>query len=587
MFGTTKTPARSALLPTQALRLFNFYMEGTRTMNDDKGILTELCLDAGSVLARIQQPARKALASLSSASSASNGDMALRQGIALAYHELARLFEHLGYSGEVHRYDRKAEKWGYIQGSSNNNSDNSGSGNNTNSSEEESTRTSGSRTEAVPAQFIATISKDIFNHDEPPTMVRHSLPEPGAHLNNIHQLTYCLSLLPTIPVLPNDLNENERKWRQALSNDQDECKRLHKLAWDVIGLFASDEIKTEATIAEVVSLAPALDQDQFRTLLMALVNGIGRNMILKPHLLEGLAQLIQHAPPGYLDSDDLVLTLNTLSSRLRGTHTQSDDHLCRLSAAVSDVLDAMVSNQVKGLKREQLHEPLAIYLKELKANSDPYLVYQAAYAFQALQYVPDNESTVQAMLRRTSAVLRGVFGALGAVKSLDLKVFMDEISNIQKELPSVTGAIDMSLKVYTGATSLYEGGTTFRQCMEEGLSFSHKSAWYPALRGADALLQRGEFTKFKTLVCEAPCRNEAAFQWGLCQRLGWIAADTRWTINTRQDAITFLGEIYKNDQEWSDHEHVKQWIIHILSRLSSLSPDFLQGVCFILFCIYG
>ncbi|KAF9899557.1 hypothetical protein BX616_002959, partial [Lobosporangium transversale] len=592
MFGTTKTPSQNALLPAQALRLFKFYMEGTRTMSDDNSVLTELCLDADAVMTRIQQSERKALASFSSAPSASpasNEGMTLRQGIASAYYELARLFEHLGYSSEVQRCDRKAEKWGYIRKSSNSNSDNSDNinssnndsddiniDNNNNNSEQESAEISSTRTEASPAKVIATIAKDIFKHDEPLTVTRHSLPEPGTHLKDIHQLVYCLRLSPTTSIPTNDLNDNEKKWRQAISDDQDEHERLHKLASDVIELFTSEDTKTEAAVAEVISLASVLNQTQFRTLLMALVNGISQNVILETHLLEGLALLMQHAPPEYLDSDDLVSILNTLSSRLQGTHTQSTEHLYRLSATVSHVLDAMVNSQVKGLKREQLHEPLAAYFKALKDSTNPQLVYQAAYAFQALQYIPDDESAVQAMLRRTSAVLRGVFGVVSAAKGLDLNGFMDEISNIQKGLPSATEAFDMGLQVCEGTASLYESGAMFKQCMEEGLSFSRKSAWYPALRGADALLQTGEFIKFKTLVCEVPCRNDAAFQWGLCQRLGQIASDTKWAMDTRQDAITLLGEIYRNDQEWSNHAHIKQWIICILRRISSLSPNVLQ-----------
>ncbi|KAF9898117.1 hypothetical protein BX616_004472, partial [Lobosporangium transversale] len=565
MFGTTNTLSRSALLPAQALRLFDFYIEGARNMKDDTDIVTELCLDADSVLSRIQRPARKALASLTSASLAPTEDMALRQGVTSAYHELAYLNNWVT--------PMTLKNWGFIQESNNNS--------NSNSTKQEENGTKSSKpnrmTKAIPAQRIATIAKDIFNHNEPPMFIRYTLPEPETHLNDIHQLVYCLCLLPTSPIPTNGLNDHEKEWRQAILNDQDERERPCKLASDVIEMFISDDINTEVSVAEVVALSPVLDQAQFRTLLIALINRISQNIMLETHLLEGLAQLMQHAPPGHLDSDDLVTILNTFNSRLQCTHNQSGDHLYRLSVTVSHVLDVMVNNQVKGLKREQLHEPLAAYLQGLKDSSDPKLVYQAAYAFQALQYIPDDETTMQAMLRRTSVVLRGVFGVVSAAKGLDLNTFMDEISNIQRGLPSVTGTIDMSLKGYTSVTSLYESGTTFKQCMEEGLSFSHKSAWYPALRGADALLQTGKLTQFKALVCEAPCRKDAAFQWGLCQRLGQIAAGTQWSMDTRRDAITLLGEIYKNDQEWSDHTHIKQWIISILRELSSLSPDGLQA----------
>ncbi|KAF9915436.1 hypothetical protein BX616_006156 [Lobosporangium transversale] len=569
MFGSS---SRTVLTPSKALQLFDVYMEYARRTGGsrDDDIVMELCLDADSALSRIQKSVKKALASPTSKEEA-----VLRQDIGSAYYELARIFERLGRAEDAQRHDKKAEKWGYVHGSvvirqapSINNTSNT----NTNVNKKESNDTN-AKTEKAPKPMgvrattihtSATIPKEIFDCDVPPTAVRYSLPGADDQLNDTHQLVYCLSLLPNAPFRSTDLTDNEQQWVQEMSNDREEQERLRNLISDVISQFASDEIKAEATVAEVVSLAPILSLDQFRSLLMALVNGISQNIMLETHLLEGLAELMQRAPPGYLDPDDLVTTLTTLSSRLQSTHDQSGSHLYHLSVTVSHVLDAMVNNQVKGLKREQLYEPLAAYLKGLKGSSDPHLVYQAAYASQALLYIPDDETTMQAMLRRTSAVLRGVFGVVSAVKGLDLNGFMDEISNIQEELPSITDIIDMSLGVYEGATSLYESGAAFRQSMEEGLSFSRKTAWYPALRTADALLQTGELTRFKVLVCEASCRRDPAFQWGLCERLGQIAAGKQWTVDTRKDAIEFLGEIYMNDQDWGCHVHIKQWIINIL-----------------------
>jgi hypothetical protein len=71
-------------------------------------------------------------------------------------------------------------------------------------------------------------------------------------------------------------------------------------------------------------------------------------------------------------------------------------------------------------------------------------------------------------------------------------------------------------------------------------------------------------------VCEAPCRHDAAFQWGVCQRLGQVAANPMLDPETRQSAIAFLGEMYQNDSVWGDQVNVKQWIVNILVQLSSL-----------------
>ncbi|KAF9913701.1 hypothetical protein BX616_009717 [Lobosporangium transversale] len=571
MFGATYTSTRGVLSPSKALRLFKLYMEDTHRIDNDHDVLMELCLDADFALSRIQQSEKKRIAS-----SASNEDKVLCRSIASAYYEITRLFERLGRMNDAQKSDRKAEKWGYIQGSN--------PISNNNSCGQEYSDISISKMKGLikvvstsAIHNIAIIPTGVFDHDVAQVGFKCNLPHPDARLNDTQQLAYCLSLLPTAPQPLKGLTAQEQEWSLARSDDLTEQDRLHSLASDVITMFIHEGIKTEATVAEVVMLAPVLNYDQYRALLMALVNGINQNIMLETHLLQGLAQLMQHVPLGYLDSDDLVNTLNMLDSHLRGTHGQSSDHIYRLCVSVSHVLDAMVNSQVKGLKRGQLHEPLAAYLKGLKNSSDPHLVYHAAYASQALLYIPNDETTMQSMLRRTSAVARGVFGVVSAVKGLDLNAFMDELADIQKKLPSVEDAIGMSRSVCSGVISLYKSGAAFRQSMEEGFSFDSKTAWYPALRGTDTFLQSGELTKFKALACKAPCRQDLAFQWGLCQRLARIAVNSEWAVEVRKDAVSFLGEIYKNDKDWGHHVAVKQWILTILKGLTSLPKEELQG----------
>jgi len=152
-------------------------------------------------------------------------------------------------------------------------------------------------------------------------------------------------------------------------------------------------------ISEVVCLAAVLEKGDFRSLLSMFVNAIKDSLLLEVQSLEGLAHLIQSAAPGYIDADDLVKILELLSIRLQETFQQSPQHIYELTITVSRVLDAMADSNIQGLDRVKLHEPLLSYLERLKANKDPYIVYQAAYAFQALLCVPDDEEPWQAVLR--------------------------------------------------------------------------------------------------------------------------------------------------------------------------------------------
>jgi len=417
------------------------------------------------------------------------------------------------------------------------------------------------------------MAKSIFPRNVRPPTTQFNPPEPDSRIYDTRQLVCCLGLLQT-NIEPEDiLDPAARTWVLNTKKEPDEKERLKSLATDVVRAF---EFKDAKSVTEVVLLAPVLERDDFRYLVKEFYSGIDQSGLLDVHQLEGLAHLIQGAGPGNLDSDDLVKVLTLLSTRLGDTHQQSTHHLYQLTVAVSHVLDAMADASVQGLNRETIHEPLSAYLDELKKSSDPYLVYQAAYAYQALLCVPDDESLWQAILRRTGKVIQGVSGLVSAVKGLDLSGFIDGLGKIQEGLAGASEIVRVVKTAYEGSVSLGESGQGFLECLQEGFSFNRKCAWYMALRGADSLISEGLFVEFKKLVCDAPCRRDVAFQWGVCQRLGEIATNSEWNGETRRSAIVFLGEIYQDDVVWSDHTNVKQWILSILTQLTSVPGGEIQ-----------
>jgi len=409
----------------------------------------------------------------------------------------------------------------------------------------------------------------IFAKNVPPPVADLKLPESDERLNSTPQLVCCLSLLQDFRS-PDDISDSAaRQWLEAAMKDADEQERLHAMATEIIRAFKRDEIKDAKIVAEVVCLAPVLNKDAFHDLLGEFYSGIDGSGLLNYHQVEGLAQLIQGADPGHLSADDLVKSLSLLSSRLRDTHQQSTQYMYQLTMAVSHVLDAMADIKVTGLDREKLHEPLSTYLKGLQESKDTYLVYQAAYAYQALLCVPDNETAWQAAMRRSGKIIRGVSGLVSAVKGLDLIKFMEGLEDIQKGCESTSVIADIVTSAYKDVSSLMESGQSFMESLKQGLSFERKRDWYSALRGADTLIQNGELATFKKLVCEAPCRLDAAFQWGVCQRLGDIAVNPVWDAESRRCSIEFLGEIYRDDTTWGQQSSVKQWILNILMQIAS------------------
>jgi hypothetical protein len=416
---------------------------------------------------------------------------------------------------------------------------------------------------------IVTVASTIFPNNIRLRAFEFKLPEPDERLASTSQLACCLSILQSHLSPDETLEPTAHEWLKVVETDLDEQERLGTIAIEVVRAFKRDELKDPKTVSEVVHLAPVLNKDTFRDLLREFYSGIEHSGLLNVHQAEGLSQLIQGAGEGYLDADDLVKILGLLSTRLKDTHKQSGHYIYQLTLTVSHVLDAMADTNVKGLDREKLHEPLSSFLGDLKGSSDPFLVYQAAYAFQALLCVPDNETTWQAALRRTGKVAKGVSGLVSAVKGFDLNKFIEGLPDLQQAVEGVAQVVDVVKTAYEGVNSMAQDAKVFEECLNEGLSIDRKRDWYSALRGADVLIRDGKIATFRKLVCEAPFRLNPFFQWGVCQRLGEMAANPVWDTDTRQGALAFLGEIYKNDEVWEQHPNIKQWIVNILMKLTS------------------
>ncbi|KAG0277389.1 hypothetical protein BGZ96_002884 [Linnemannia gamsii] len=482
----------------------------------------------------------KKLIKKTNASNNDDGNQALREGIATAYLDHANLMAELGHPEQAQISRRQADKWGGL----------------------------GIKKTVVPpvkratqAMNMATVPDSIFPDNVSPLTSAWTFPDPDGRVADTPQLVSCLGLLKQRPdELPEDVLEPVAwKWLKETALNPDEKPRLEALVTDLIRAFTRDEIKDKKAVAEVLCLVPVLGEDDTRVLLRQFQNNIEGSHILDIGALRGLAQLLQSANPAYLHAQDLIEVLASMSKRLQETHEQSQDHIIELTVAVSSVLDAMADTKVTGLDREGLHEPLLTFLGGFQGSDDPHLKYYVSYAFQALLCVPDDESPWQATVRRTTKFVKGISGLVSAIKGLDLNGFMAGLQSIQEG--------------FQGAQQVFELAS-----IKEGLTFNRKRAWYSALRGADTLIDGGELARFRILVCGAPCRRELAFQWGVCQRLGGLAANTLWDVKIRRGAVRFLEEIYRNDLVWGPLPPIKLYILNILKQLATVSKDLPDAV---------
>ncbi|GJJ73245.1 hypothetical protein EMPS_05603 [Entomortierella parvispora] len=104
-----------------------------------------------------------------------------------------------------------------------------------------------------------------------------------------------------------------------------------------------------------------------------------------------------------------------------------------------------------------------------------------------------------------------------------------------------------------------------------------KRPWYLPVRGAEVFVQEGMLSGLNKYVCEEPCREDAFFQWGICELLGKMALDSSWDKQTRVQAIKFLGETCLANQALraqSDIRYLIRTVIKDILVLSVLDSNF-------------
>ncbi|GJJ73240.1 bilin biosynthesis protein [Entomortierella parvispora] len=407
-------------------------------------------------------------------------------------------------------------------------------------------------------------SKDV-NPVSTPDCRPPDLDEP---LQSTHQLVYYLALLQD-SFVGRDLPPHLLKWLQNPYASHEE-KRFMNLAVQMVYTFARDPVKDAATMAEVVQLAPILNEEYSRHLLKSLIDTVGRPgiTILHIHSIEWLTKMIQGAAPGSIDSNDLVSVLRFLHEPLQSLHRESEHQYHLLLVAVSRVLDAMVDADVGGIDRDRLHGPLTEFLQESESNKNPYLAFQAAYATQALLNVSDDENIWRAGFRRGWLVLKG--GA-GFAKMHDPTEIKDALEGLERLYEAGKGGIRF-LKNASEAIKLREAPTF---TVKEGLKF--KRAWYRALRIAESYVMAGNLVKFQDLVTTSPCRDQLQFQWGICQLLGQFAADSQWDLEARRGAVAFLRAYHEGNRLWNRQKEVDEVIYDMLLKVVSSKDMYFEA----------
>ncbi|KAF9127050.1 hypothetical protein BGW39_006155, partial [Mortierella sp. 14UC] len=366
----------------------------------------------------------------------------------------------------------------------------------------------------------SSIRQDIFPKNMAPATLTTPLPRPHARIEQTTQLVYCCSLLamsePTTPASDigelqgAPLDDAQQQWLQLI--DPIEKHHLRWLVEKLVRVFVEDNFKGPIAVAEIVLLGPILDCETYRSLLSCFISQFEQAKLLDTTLLQGLVQLIECASAGYLIDDDLVRMVTVLFKELSVTHNSTNDHVLILVLALGRALDVLVAGKVKDLNRDRDHQPMLQLLCSLKDSDDTYLKYQAAYAYQALQYAPDVETPLQVLLRYSKMALTGALAVTNIFK-LGSEGLLEGIKGVQE---LATGVVEVVKAGIEGVQPLREGAGTALRTAEDRFDIVKKRSWYLALQGTALFIRQGRLSDFKQVVSQAPCRHDINFQWGIC-----------------------------------------------------------------------
>ncbi|KAG0319560.1 hypothetical protein BGZ99_005021, partial [Dissophora globulifera] len=366
------------------------------------------------------------------------------------------------------------------------------------------------------------------------------------------------------------LSKDELAWLDALEEDSLEEGSLDKdhLQWLAVRMvleFVNNEFNDSDALAEIVLLGPILDRGSFYKMLNCFVSRIEDNVLLDVDLLQGLVQLVQAAPQGYLTAEDVFKILRCCRVYTEGTLEQATESIYHLVLAVARVVRVLAYTSDENADGMLEYEQLDPFISSLKNSSDPYLIYQLSYTLQACQYLPDGETPLQFVMRHSKEVVDGSGDISGPLK-VDVGKFLQGLEAIQARMKDMHSIVKFGYECGRLITDEEHG---FFDRPKKGIAAGHRQLWFLAIQGAETLVREGRLADFEYLVGRAPCRSDPLFQWGICQLLGEIAVDAAWDQDTRQHAINFVADHY-NNADWIPNESVKKWILTILRQIADI-----------------
>ncbi|KAE8150931.1 hypothetical protein BDV25DRAFT_153540 [Aspergillus avenaceus] len=281
--------------------------------------------------------------------------------------------------------------------------------------------------------------------------------------------------------------------------------------------------------AEASQLTDITDGTQYedltRVFISLVIDSSAKGFVSDRDLLPAFERCLRHHRDRSSDHF-LASPLANLHSGLRQAIEKADlqSQYCFLHI-LGTVLDVAVDIRLEGIHQDAVHQPLFNTLRSLEAHDDSRLAQAAAYAFEALRGIPDNEGPMDVFLRTSGSLVSATAKIAGSVATMDPGKALGAAPEVL-ELIGYIGKVLDSLETLGQTTEDLKNA--FIQDIEQ---LPKQKTWYYVLRYTGPLIAAREksFEVVEKALPELPCRNDWQFWCGLFDQLEqcWIHASEK------------------------------------------------------------
>ncbi|RAK77751.1 NACHT domain-containing protein [Aspergillus fijiensis CBS 313.89] len=299
--------------------------------------------------------------------------------------------------------------------------------------------------------------------------------------------------------------------------DEKEKSALRALISQMVGRFRDKS--RPSYYVEASRLSRATTQKQYHHLSQvfsrAIVDNAEKGNALDGDLLPSFVFLLWNKPQGY-SRNGIYAAVNALRERLdykiRENALEAQYLLCY---TLGVLLDIAVDIKASEIDKDSLRDPLLKLLADLKDHDEPRLAQAAAYAYEALRGISDNQGPWDIFWSNSWRVIAVAARTAGAVSTMNPERLLEAG-------PDLMELLEFLKKIYDAGKDLVEAIKEMDEVFVENIRrLPNQRLWYGILRYTSMLIMAGgnSFDTLEHILPKVPCWDSWQFWCGLYAQL--------------------------------------------------------------------